>query len=174
MGGGFHDYTADFSDIFEELFGGFGFGTGRRASLYTDYTFSLWKEQEMIPIAKAYSGLDDAEVRELDGWIRRNTTERFGPVRAVKALRVFELGFEGISRSERHKSGCAVRFPRILRERTDKRPEDADGISTLEQLLQSLGPVSGSGSGTVVQQGTPPALTSEQMSFDLSDRPERA
>ena len=101
-------------------------------------------------------------------------TERFGPVRAVKALRVFELGFEGISRSERHKSGFAVRFPRILRERTDKRPEDADGISTLEQLLQSLGPVSGSGSGTVVQQGTPPALASEQMSFDLSDRPERA
>ena len=149
-------------------------GTGRRASLYTDYTFSLWKEQELIPIAKAYSGLDDAEVRELDGWIRRNTTERFGPVRAVKALRVFELGFEGISRSERHKSGFAVRFPRILRERTDKRPEDADGISTLEQLLQSLGPVSGSGSGTAVQQGPPPALASEQMSFDLSDRPERA
>ena len=146
-------------------------GTGRRASLYTDYTFSLWKEQQLIPVAKAYSGLDDTEVRELDRWIRRHTAERFGPVRAVKALRVFELGFEGISRSDRHKSGFAVRFPRILRERTDKRPEDADGIDSLEQLLQSLARVSDSESDAGGRQGASPALASEQMSFDLSDLP---
>ncbi len=149
-------------------------GTGRRASLYTDYTFSLWKEQKLIPVAKAYSGLDDAEVRELDGWIRKNTTERFGPVRTVNALRVFELGFEGISRSERHKSGFAVRFPRILRERTDKRPEDADGISGLEQLFQCFAPVSASGFDVVGQRGASPALNSEQMSFELGDPPEHA
>ncbi len=101
-------------------------GTGRRASLYTDYTFSLWNGTALIPVAKAYSGLTDAELRELDGWIRRHTTDRFGPVRSVKPLRVFEIGFEGISRSDRHKSGYAVRFPRILRERTDKRPEEGD------------------------------------------------
>lgn len=146
-------------------------GTGRRASLYTDYTFSLWKEQQLIPVAKAYSGLDDAEMRELDGWIRRHTAERFGPVRAVKALRVFELGFEGISRSERHKSGFAVRFPRILRERTDKRPEDADGIGSLEQLLQSLARASDGRSDASGRQGASRTLASEQMSLDLSDPP---
>ena len=149
-------------------------GTGRRASLYTDYTFSLWKEQKLISVAKAYSGLNDVEVRELDGWIRKNTTERFGPVRTVSALRVFELGFEGISRSERHKSGFAVRFPRILRERTDKRPEDADGISSLEQLFQCFAPVSDSGFDIVGQRGASPALNSEQMSFELGDPPENA
>ena len=125
-------------------------------------------------MAKAYSGLTDAEVRELDGWIRKNTTERFGPVRTVNALRVFELGFEGISRSERHKSGFAVRFPRILRERTDKRPEDADGIGSLEQLFQGLSPVSDSGFDVAGQRETSSALNSEQMTFDLSDPPENA
>ena len=149
-------------------------GTGRRASLYTDYTFSLWKEHKLISVAKAYSGLTDAEVRELDGWIRKNTTERFGPVRTVSALRVFELGFEGISRSERHKSGFAVRFPRILRERTDKRPEDADGIGSLEQLFQGFIPVSDSGFDVAGQRETSSALNSEQMTFDLSDPPENA
>ncbi len=149
-------------------------GTGRRASLYTDYTFSLWKDQELIPVAKAYSGLDDAEVRELDGWIRKHTVERFGPVRAVNALRVFELGFEGISRSDRHKSGFAVRFPRILRERTDKRPDDADGINDLEQLLQSLASHSDRRFDEGSERTTFRALPSEQMAFDLSDRSEGA
>ncbi len=113
-------------------------GTGRRASLYTDYTFSLWSEETLIPVAKAYSGLTDEEIRELDRWIRSHTTERFGPVRMVEARRVFEIGFEGINRSERHKSGFAVRFPRILRERTDKHPQDANRLEDLKQLFESL------------------------------------
>lgn len=113
-------------------------GTGKRASLYTDYTFSIWKEDQLVPIAKAYSGLTDAEIRELDQWIRKNTVERFGPVRALKNERVFEIGFEGIAESSRHKSGFAVRFPRILRERLDKKPEAADHVEDMEKLLHSL------------------------------------
>lgn len=107
-------------------------GHGRRATLYTDYTFALWQGEQLVPFAKAYSGLDDAAIRELDTWIRKHTKERFGPVRSVEPLRVFEIAFEGISRSPRHKSGIAVRFPRILRERTDKAPGDAD---TVERAL---------------------------------------
>jgi DNA ligase-1 len=114
-------------------------GTGRRASLYTDYTFSLWSGEALIPIAKAYSGLTDIEVRELDRWIRNHTRGRFGPVRMVDAMRVFEIGFEGIGRSDRHKSGFAVRFPRILRERTDKLAQDANRIEDLKELFESLG-----------------------------------
>ncbi len=113
-------------------------GTGKRASLYTDYTFSIWKEDKLVPIAKAYSGLTDAEIRELDSWIRKNTVERFGPVRSLKNERVFEIGFEGIAESSRHKSGFAVRFPRILRERTDKKPDAADHVEDMEKLLHSL------------------------------------
>lgn len=113
-------------------------GTGRRASLYTDYTFSLWSGDALVPVAKAYSGLTDREVRELDGWIRKHTTERFGPIRMVEARRVFEIGFEGISRSERHKSGFAVRFPRIVRERTDKPAQDANRLEDLKQLAESV------------------------------------
>ena len=104
-------------------------GHGKRASLYTDYTFGLWKDGELVPFAKAYSGLTDAEIRDVDGFIRRNTLERFGPVRVVKPELVFELGFEGIQRSKRHKSGIAVRFPRMLRRRTDKRPADANTVA---------------------------------------------
>ena len=114
-------------------------GTGRRASLYTDYTFGIWKGDQLVPIAKAYSGLTDEEIRELDGWIRRNTVDRFGPVRTLKPERVFEIGFEGIGASSRHKSGYAVRFPRILRERTDKPVGEADRVETVEALLRSLG-----------------------------------
>jgi ATP-dependent DNA ligase len=110
-------------------------GHGRRASLHTDYTFAVWDNGALVPFAKAYSGLTDAEIRELDGWIRKNTTEKFGPVRSVKAEQVFELGFEGIQPSPRHKSGVAVRFPRILRWRTDKRPEAADTLDTLKALM---------------------------------------
>jgi len=111
-------------------------GHGRRSTLYTDYTFGLWHEGELVPVAKAYSGLDDAEILELDRWIRAHTTERFGPVRAVEPLHVFELGFEAVNASKRHKSGIAVRFPRILRWRRDKRSEDADSLATLQALAR--------------------------------------
>ena len=106
-------------------------GHGRRASLYTDYTFALWHEGALVPFAKAYSGLTDAEIAKVDAYIRQHTVEKFGPVRSVTPKLVCEIGFEGIAASPRHKSGIAVRFPRILRLRDDKRIEDAD---TLEQL----------------------------------------
>jgi DNA ligase-1 len=107
-------------------------GSGRRATLYTDYTFALWDGDTLVPVAKAYSGLDDAEILKLDRWIRANTIERFGPVRSVPGEHVFELGFEGVNLSTRHKSGVAVRFPRILRWREDKRAADADRLETLK------------------------------------------
>ena len=109
-------------------------GSGKRASLYTDYTFALWKGGELVPFAKAYSGLTDEEIREVDGFIRRNTLERFGPVRTVKPELVFELGFEGIQRSSRHKSGIAVRFPRMLRMRKDKAPREANTVQDAMEL----------------------------------------
>jgi DNA ligase 1 len=124
-------YTVDAVMIYAQA------GHGRRASLHTDYTFAVWDNGELVPFAKAYSGLTDAEIRELDAWIRRNTLEKFGPVRSVKPEHVFELGFEGIQESPRHKSGVAVRFPRILRWRSDKKPEDADTIATLRALMQA-------------------------------------
>jgi DNA ligase-1 len=111
-------------------------GRGRRASLYTDYTFAAWTEDgQLVPIAKAYSGLDDKEIAELDRWIRRHTIERFGPVRSVPAEQVFELAFEGIQRSTRHKSGIAVRFPRIARWRRDKPAAEADTLASALALL---------------------------------------
>jgi DNA ligase 1 len=122
-------YTVDAVMIYAQA------GHGRRASLHTDYTFAVWDDGVLVPFAKAYSGLADAEIRELDRWIRANTVEKFGPVRHVKPVHVFELGFEGIQPSPRHKSGVAVRFPRILRWRTDKRPEDADTLATLRALI---------------------------------------
>ena len=112
-------------------------GHGRRALLHTDYTFAVRDGDMLVPFAKAYSGLTDAEIRELDAWIRRNTAEKFGPVRSVKPEQVFELGFEGIQASPRHKSGIAVRFPRILRWRKDKKAEDADTLEALRALLES-------------------------------------
>jgi DNA ligase-1 len=111
-------------------------GHGRRASLYTDYTFAVWRAGELVPFAKAYSGLTDAEIRQVDAWIRRNTVEKFGPVRSVRPELVFELAFEGIQPSPRHRSGLAVRFPRILRWRTDKPPAEADTVETLLGLLE--------------------------------------
>jgi DNA ligase-1 len=110
-------------------------GSGKRASLYTDYTFGVWDGDSLVPFAKAYSGLTDAEIREVDAFVRRNTVEQFGPVRTVRPELVFELGFEGIQRSGRHKSGVAVRFPRILRWRRDKPPAEADSIETVRELL---------------------------------------
>jgi DNA ligase-1 len=111
-------------------------GSGRRANLFTDYTFGLWDgEGRLVSFAKAYSGLDDGEIGELDRWIRRYTTERFGPVRAVEPLQVFTLAFEGLQRSSRHRSGLAARFPRILRWRRDRTPESADSLASARTLL---------------------------------------
>lgn len=110
-------------------------GSGKRANLFTDYTFALWQGDELVPFAKAYSGLDNAEIERLDKWIRRHTIERFGPVRSVQPDHVFEIGFEGIARSTRHKSGISVRFPRILRWRQDKPPKEADTLQAALDLL---------------------------------------
>lgn len=110
-------------------------GNGKRASLYTDYTFGVWDAGRLVPIAKAYSGLTDAEIRQVDGFIRQNMIEKFGPVRTVKPELVFELAFEGLNRSSRHKSGIAVRFPRILRWRMDKPAEEADTLESVRSLL---------------------------------------
>ena len=112
-------------------------GHGRRANLLTDYTFAVWSGGELVPIAKAYSGLSDEEILTLDGWLRRHTVQKFGPVRAVEPVQVFELAFEGIALSPRHKSGIAVRFPRIARWRTDKRPDQADTLEGIRELLAS-------------------------------------
>jgi DNA ligase-1 len=110
-------------------------GHGRRADLYTDYTFAVWDGDKLVPFAKAYSGLTDAEINKVDYFIKRNTLEKFGPVRTVKPELVFEIGFEGINKSSRHKSGIALRFPRILRWRHDKPKEEADTLDSLRALL---------------------------------------
>ena len=115
-------------------------GSGKRASLLTDYTFGVWDDGQLVPVAKAYSGLSNEEIGEVDRWIRRHTLERFGPVRHVEPVHVFELGFEGIARSPRHRSGIAVRFPRMLRWRKDKRAEDADTLDNVRRLLESVTP----------------------------------
>lgn len=112
-------------------------GSGKRASLYTDYTFAIWSDDQLVPFAKAYSGLTDAEIREVDAFVRRNTQEKFGPVRSVRPELVFEIAFEGLQLSKRHKSGIAVRFPRISRWRKDKAPKDADNVETVTALLES-------------------------------------
>ena len=115
-------------------------GSGKRAAVYTDYTFGVWQDGKLVPVAKAYSGLTDAEIAEVDAFIRKNTVEKFGPVRTVKPALVFELAFEDIRKSSRHKSGIAVRFPRILRWRHDKPIEEADTLENLENLLNPLSP----------------------------------
>ncbi|MEO7916923.1 MAG: ATP-dependent DNA ligase [Dokdonella sp.] len=111
-------------------------GHGRRSTLYTDYTFAVWENDKLVPVAKAYSGLTDVEIEKLDRWIRSHTLERFGPVRSVQPSQVFELAFEAINVSARHKSGVAVRFPRILRWRTDKTAADADTLDGLRGLAR--------------------------------------
>ncbi|MGB2171260.1 MAG: ATP-dependent DNA ligase [Flavobacteriaceae bacterium] len=111
-------------------------GHGRRTNLYTDYTFALWDNNELVTFAKAYSGLTDAEIKQVDRFVKQNTIERFGPVRQVKPQLVFEIAFEGIAISSRHKSGVAVRFPRILRWRHDKKIEEANGLEDLKFLLR--------------------------------------
>ncbi len=112
-------------------------GHGRRSNLYTDYTFGVWSNGELVPVAKAYSGLSNTEIADLDRWIRTHTTEKFGPVRQVAQTQVFELAYEGIAASSRHKSGIALRFPRILRRRTDKSASEAGQLSELQAVLQA-------------------------------------
>ena len=112
-------------------------GQGRRASLYTDYTFGVWDDGSLVPFAKAYSGLTDAEIRRVDMFVREHTLEKFGPVRVVEPRVVCEVAFEGIQASTRHKSGVAVRFPRIARLRPDKQPADADSLETIRALLKA-------------------------------------
>ncbi len=124
-----HPYSVDAVLIYAQP------GNGRRASLFTDYTFGVWDGDQLVPFAKAYSGLTDDEIRQVDAFVRANTIEKFGPVRSVKPELVFELAFEGIQRSPRHRSGIAVRFPRMARWRTDKKAADADSIDTIRALL---------------------------------------
>lgn len=131
-------------------------GHGRRAGLLTDYTFAVWDGPDLVPVAKAYSGLSNEEIATLDIWLRANTIERFGPVRVVKPLQVFELHFEGIAASPRHRSGVAFRFPRIARWRSDKPSDQADTLSTVRLLLTQSG-------------GTLP----EPTMFDLPEEPSR-
>ena len=111
-------------------------GRGRRANLLTDYTFAVRDGEALVPVAKAYSGLTDQEILRVDRWIRQHTLERFGPVRAVKPELVFEIAFEAINESSRHKSGVAVRFPRIARWRTDKLAAEANTLEDLRALLR--------------------------------------
>ncbi len=113
-------------------------GSGRRAGLYTDYSFALWKDQELIKFASAYSGLTNIEIKELDKWIRKNTIEKFGPVRSLKPEMVFEISFEKILISKRHKSGIAVRFPRITKWRKDKKINDADSLENAYELMKKI------------------------------------
>jgi DNA ligase 1 len=113
-------------------------GHGRRAGLYSDYTFAVWADdtkQTLVTFAKAYAGLSNAELKQVDAFIKQNVIEKFGPMRQVTPTLVMEIGFEGIAPSTRHKAGVAVRFPRMLRLRTDKQPRDADDLSALRALL---------------------------------------
>lgn len=144
-------------------------GSGKRASLYTDYTFGLWSDGKLLPFAKAYSGLTDDEIARVDSFVRRHTLKKMGPVCAVKPSLVFEIAFEAIRESNRHKSGIAVRFPRIARWRDDKRAEDADTLESARALLNvrygSMSPTkptkkrsnssSGAGSRTRSNRGKP-------------------
>jgi DNA ligase-1 len=110
-------------------------GHGRRASLYTDYTFGVWQAEKLVPVAKAYSGLTDEEISVVDEFVRKNTLEQFGPVRFVKPELVFELAFEAVQESARHKAGLAVRFPRIARWRHDKKIAEADTLENVRALM---------------------------------------
>jgi DNA ligase 1 len=137
-------------------------GHGKRSSFYSDYTFGVWAEgeaaDELVPVGKAYFGFTDAELAEIDRYVRRNTIGRFGPVREVTHSRdaglVFEVAFEGLQRSTRHKSGIAMRFPRINRLRWDKPPRDADRLDTLIALLdRETGKTAGGASALILPAG---------------------
>jgi len=119
-------------------------GHGKRAGLFSDYSFALWDgppppggDGQLVTVAKAYSGLTNDELEQVDAWVRRNTVERRGPVHLVEPAQVFELAFEGVRESARHRSGLAVRFPRMNRWRTDKQPEEADQLDTLRAMLHT-------------------------------------
>jgi DNA ligase-1 len=114
-------------------------GHGRRANLFTDYTFAVRDGNDLVPFTKAYSGLTDKEFREITAWVRKNTLQRFGPVRQVPAEHVFEIAFEGIQASPRHKSGVALRFPRMLRWRHDKPVDEANTLDDLKEMLTTYG-----------------------------------
>ena len=122
-------YTVDCVMIYAQR------GHGRRANMYTDFTFAIWDRDQLVPFAKAYSGLSDTEFEEITRWVNQNTLERFGPVCTVPPEHVFELHFEAIGKSSRHKSGIAVRFPRMHRWRKDKRAEDADRLEDLLRMI---------------------------------------
>ncbi|MEM8781616.1 MAG: ATP-dependent DNA ligase [Planctomycetota bacterium] len=131
-------YTVDCVMIYAQR------GTGRRATLYTDYTFAVWDGErrgqgKLVPVTKAYSGLTDAEFAEVDKFIKEHSTGKKGAFREVEPEQVFEIAFEGIARSNRHRSGVALRFPRMNRWRTDKRPEEADTLADLERLIGDAG-----------------------------------
>ena len=115
-------------------------GHGKRSSFYSDYTFGVWREDEagqrsLTPVGKAYFGFTDEELRRLDRWVRNHTIERFGPVRAVEPALVLEIAFDSVHRSTRHKSGLAMRFPRVHRIRWDKPAAEADHAAALERLV---------------------------------------
>jgi DNA ligase-1 len=110
-------------------------GHGRRAGLHSDYTLGLWHDGRLVTVAKAYSGLTDAEIVEIDRIVRATTIEKHGPVRICTPTLVMQLAFEGVSRSTRHKSGVAVRFPRIIRWRRDKDPADAGTLADLQRMI---------------------------------------
>ena len=114
-------------------------GSGRRSSLYTDYTFAVKDGEKLVPFAKAYSGLTDKEIAQVDNFVKRHAVEKFGPVRTVKPELVFEIAFEGISKSNRHKSGVAIRFPRINRWRKDKPANEINTLDDLKGLLEKYG-----------------------------------
>ena len=110
-------------------------GHGKRSSFYSDYTFGCWQDGKLLPVGKAYSGFTDAELKQLDAWVRKNTIGRFGPVKEVNKALVFELAFDSVHESKRHKSGLALRFPRIHRIRWDKPADEADQLQTLKNMI---------------------------------------
>lgn len=114
-------------------------GSGRRANLFTDFTFAVKNGNDLVPFTKAYSGLTDEEFRKITTWVKRNTLQRFGPVRSVSAEHVFEIAFEGIQASPRHKSGIALRFPRMLRWRHDKPMDEINTLDDLKDMLRTYG-----------------------------------
>ncbi len=134
-------------------------GHGRRSNLYTDYTFAVKDGDKLVTFTKAYSGLTDKEIAEVDAFVKRNSLEKFGPVRTVKAELVFEIAFEGIAASARHKSGVALRFPRINRWRKDKTVEEINTLEDLKGMLQIAQNAGKAGSGSGADQGMGPAGT---------------
>lgn len=114
-------------------------GSGRRSNLYTDYTFAVKDGEKLVPFAKAYSGLTDKEFAQVDNFVKRNALEKFGPVRTVKPELVFEIAFEGIAASNRHKSGVALRFPRMSRWRKDKKADEINTLDDLKKMLEVYG-----------------------------------